>query len=337
MRALAGEVVRPPPIWIMRQAGRYLPEYREVRKKAGSFLDLCFMPELAAEVSLQPIRRFDFDAAILFSDILVIPHALGQEVQFQEGLGPLLGPLPENIPTLDRIDIVERLAPVFETVRLVRHELADDKVLIGFCGAPGTVATYMIAGHGTSDQVPARRMAIEDPRRMQMLIDLLVEASAAYLVGQIRAGADVVKIFDSWAGVLDDAEFERWAITPVKAIVERVKAAAPNVPVIAFPKGAGARLQDYATATGADAIAVDWMMPLRIARELVAAPIALQGNLDPLRLVVGGKALDEGIDAILEAMQDRPHVFNLGHGITPDTPIGNVAQMVERVRRGGLA
>ena len=334
--ALAGEALTPPPIWIMRQAGRYLPEYRKTRQAAGSFLDLCFTPELAAEVTLQPIRRFDFDAAILFSDILVVPHALGQGVRFEEGQGPLLETLRgASWRRLIGTACEEKLAPVFETVRLARRALAPEKALIGFCGAPWTVATYMIAGRGSHDQLPARRLALENPARLQQLIDILVDASARYLLAQIRAGADVVKIFDSWAGVLDDAGFERWAVQPVRAIVERVRAVVPEVPIIAFPRGAGARLKDYARATGVDAVAVDWTMPMRLARQLVAEPTVLQGNLDPLRVVAGGRALDDGVDAILSAMKGRAHIFNLGHGITPDTPLENVARLVERVRAAG--
>ena len=332
LRVLAGEVLSPPPVWIMRQAGRYLPEYRRTRNEVGSFLDLCFTPELAADVTLQPIRRFDLDAAILFSDILVVPHALGQGVRFEEGRGPVLEHFVEE--ALDA-DVEGRLAPIFETVRLVRKELAPDKALIGFCGAPWTVATYMIAGHGSADQLPARRLALEDPDRLQRLIDLLVEASVRYLTAQIRAGADVVKVFDSWAGVLDDEGFERWAIRPMQAIVEQVRAVAPETRIIGFPRGAGGRLFDYVDRTKVDAVALDWTMPMRLARDIVPEPVALQGNLDPLRVIAGGRVLDEGIDSILSAMQGRAHIFNLGHGITPDAPLANVARLVERVRAAG--
>ncbi len=333
LRVLAGEADEPPPIWIMRQAGRYLPEYKKTRKAAGSFLDLCLTPELAAEVTLQPIRRFDFDAAILFSDILVVPHALGQKVSFEEGQGPILEPLDAKVELLDLTSVEDRLAPIYETVRLVRRALSPDKALIGFCGAPWTVATYMLAGRSTPDQFEARRLAFQDPDRLQRLVDILVDASTRYLVGQIEAGADVVKIFDSWAGVLDEEGFDRWCIRPIKSIVDRVRAAAPNVPIIAFPRGAGARLGGFAMATGVDAVAVDWTTPMILARELVPAPTALQGNLDPLRLVIGGDALDDGVDAILAAMEGRAHIFNLGHGITPDTPIEHVERLIERVRR----
>lgn len=335
LRVLAGEALKPPPIWLMRQAGRYLPEYRRTRQSAGSFLDLCFTPELAAEVTMQPIRRFGFDAAILFSDILVVPHALGQEVRFIEGRGPVLEPWRGDHRVFDAGAAAERLAPVYETVRLVRRELAPERALIGFCGGPWTVATYMIAGRGTPDQLPARRLALEDPALLRRLIDILVEASARYLIGQIEAGADVIKIFDSWAGTLDEDGFEKWAVEPVRAIVERVRAAAGKVPIIAFPKGAGTRLSGYGRKTGVDAVAVDWTVPLRRARELIDEPSPLQGNLDPLRLIVGGRALDEAVDAILSAMEGRAHIFNLGHGVAPETPLENVARLVERVRGQG--
>lgn len=318
----------------MRQAGRYLPEYRKTRERAGSFLDLCFTPELAAEVTLQPVRRFDLDAAILFSDILVVPLALGQSVRFEEGRGPVLSPAPVDLKALDPSRVIELLQPVFDTVRLTRTELGAEKALIGFCGAPWTVATYMITGHGSADHLAARRFAFEQPERFQQLIDILVVASATYLIGQIDAGADVVKIFDSWAGVLDDQGFRRWAIAPVAEIVKRVREARPGVPVIGFPRGAGMRIGDFVRETGVDGVAVDWMSPMKDARDLVPAPTALQGNLDPLRLVVGGDALDEGIDSILSAMRGRAHIFNLGHGVTPDTPVENVARLVARVRGG---
>jgi uroporphyrinogen decarboxylase len=331
LRVLAGEALSPPPIWIMRQAGRYLPEYQQARRQAGSFLDLCFTPELAAEVTLQPVRRFDFDAAILFSDILLLPHALGQEVVFTEGQGPSLAPFVD-LKRLDREGAAERLAPVLETVRRVRKDLPNEKALIGFCGAPWTVATYMVAGRGTADQLPARRMALEHPDRFQALIDVLVDVSVDFLIEQARVGADVLKIFDTWAGILDEDGFGRWAIAPVKAIVARVKEAVPQVPIIAFPKSAGTQLGVYAQETRVDGVAVDWTMPMSSARKAVPSRVALQGNLDPLRLAVGGAAMDDAVDAILGAMRGRAHIFNLGHGIMPDTPVENVARLVERVR-----
>lgn len=332
MRVLAGEVVTPPPIWIMRQAGRYLPEYRATRKQAGSFLELCYSPELAAEVTLQPIRRFDLDAAILFSDILVIPDALGQVVRFVEGQGPVLDPVAGGFVSLDRAGAAGKLEPILATVRRVRAMLDPSKALVGFCGAPWTVATYMVAGRGTPDQMPARRLSLQDPEAFGLLIDLLVDASADYLIAQLRAGADVVKIFDSWAGVLDEAGFQTWAIEPVRRMVAAVKAAVPGARIIAFPKGAGARLAAYAEQTGVDAVAVDWTVPMQQARRVIPAPLAIQGNLDPVRLVLGGRALETGVDAVLEAMRGRAHIFNLGHGITPDTPVAHVEQLVSRVR-----
>ncbi|MYZ46826.1 uroporphyrinogen decarboxylase [Propylenella binzhouense] len=334
LTVLSGEPVDPPPVWIMRQAGRYLPEYRETRKVAGSFLDLCYNPELAAEVTLQPIRRFDLDAAILFSDILVIPDALGQRVTFEEGVGPVLDPVGEgDVAGMDPDAVVTRLAPVLEAVRQVRAALAPEKALIGFCGAPWTVATYMVAGRGTPDQAPARRMALLEPERFARLIDVLVEASARYLSAQIAAGADVVMIFDTWAGILDEEGFETWAIEPVRRMIEKVRSSHSGAKVIAFPKGAGARLGAYAAKTGADAFGLDWTTPIRTAHGMVPAGRALQGNLDPLRLIAGGEALDRGVDAILAAAAGRPHIFNLGHGITPDTPIPHVERLVARVRR----
>ena len=333
-RVLAGEAETPPPIWFMRQAGRYLPEYRSLRERAPSFLDFCYTPELAAEATLQPVRRFGVDAAILFSDILVIPDALGQTVRFVEGEGPVLEALPK--PTALRSQgILTRLAPVLETVRVVRSELASDVSLIGFCGAPWTVATYMIAGRATPDQTIARRFALERPNDLQTLIDVLVDVSADYLAAQAKAGADVLQIFDSWAGILDDASFERWTIEPTRRIVERVRIAAPLARIIGFARGAGSRLGEYAIRTGVDAVGVDWTTPMRLASSMVPASIPLQGNLDPLRLLAGGPALDEGVDTILSAMRGRPHVFNLGHGVLPDTPIENVERMIFRVRNHG--
>ncbi len=261
-QVLDGKVVRPPPIWLMRQAGRYLPEYRALRANVGSFLDLCLDPVRAAEVTLQPIKRFDFDAAIVFSDILVVPFVLGRRVRFVEGEGPRLDPIDgEGIAALDADRLAERLAPVFETVGRVRGALAADKSLIGFCGGPWTIATYMVAGRGTTDQAPARLMAARQPDLFQVLIDRLVDASVASLVGQIEAGADIVQIFDSWAGILNQPDFDRWCIAPTVEIVRRLRAAAPEARVIGFPKGAGFRLERYLAATGVDAIGIDWTVP----------------------------------------------------------------------------
>jgi uroporphyrinogen decarboxylase len=333
MKVLEGEALFPPPIWVMRQAGRYLPEYRATRAQAGGFLDLCYTPKLATEVTMQPIRRYGFDAAILFSDILVIPDALGRKVAFQEGEGPVLEPLDlARVGELDPAGIHERLAPVYEAVELIRAALPTETTFLGFCGAPWTVATYMIAGRGTTDQAPARKAALADPVGFARLIDVLVEASIAYLARQIACGADAVQIFDTWAGVLDEAEFEAWVIEPARRIVAGLRAIHPNARVIGFPKGAQALLERYVTATGIDAVGLDWTMPHGFARERIQPKVAVQGNLDPLRVVVGGRALDEGVDRVLEGLGGGRLIFNLGHGITPEADPANMARLVERVR-----
>jgi uroporphyrinogen decarboxylase len=318
----------------MRQAGRYLPEYQAVRKTAGSFLDLCFTPSLAAEVTLQPIRRFGFDAAILFSDILVIPHALGRSVRFVEGEGPRLEPMddPTALQTLRGEVDQAALAPVYETVKLAKAALPANVALLGFCGAPWTVATYMIAGRGTPDQAPARLFAYRHPDAFARLIEALVEASVQYLVRQLRAGADAVQVFDSWAGVLPADEFERWCIEPMQRIVAGVRRDVPGAKVIGFPRGAGTELERYLEAVPVDAVGLDWMVELRYARDRVQSRRPVQGNLDPLALRAGGPALDRSIAAILDALSDGPFIFNLGHGILPDTPIAHVEQMLRRVR-----
>lgn len=325
----------PPPLWMMRQAGRYLPEYRETRARAGSFLNLCFDPELAVEVTLQPIRRFDFDAAILFSDILLIPHALGRNLRFVEGEGPKLDPLAlDEVGRLSAEGVIGKLEAVLEAVRRLRAILAPEKSLIGFCGAPFTVATYMIAGEATPDQAPARLAAYTNPTAFAALIDLLADLSADYLVAQLRAGADVVQIFDSWAGVLPEAEFERWSIAPAARMVKRIRAAIPDAAIIGFPKGAGAMAERYVRATGVDGIGVDWTIPVEVAAKRLQPLAAVQGNLDPLVLLAGGEALDRSVDAILAGLGGGRHIFNLGHGIVPQTPIAHVERMVTRVRRG---
>jgi uroporphyrinogen decarboxylase len=333
-RVLAGESFDPPPVWLMRQAGRYLPEYRAIREKAGSFLDLCFNPSLASEVTLQPIERFDFDAAILFSDILVIPHALGRRVSFVEGEGPRLDPIDADGITGLKADIGDRLEAVFETVRNVRSRLSGDKTLIGFCGAPWTVATYMVAGRGTSDQAPARLMAAREPELFAKLIDILVVASANYLIRQFRAGADVVQIFDSWAGVLGEEDFRRWCIAPCAAIVRRVRSVIPDARIIGFPKGAGLMLDHYVAEAGVDGIGIDWTVPFDFASGRLQPLVAVQGNLDPLLLIAGGRRLDEAVDAILEKLSGGRFIFNLGHGIRPETPVAHVERLVKRVRGG---
>jgi len=335
LRVLDGETVYPPPLWLMRQAGRYLPEYRTTRAKAGSFLDLCYSPDLAVEVTLQPLRRFGFDAAILFSDILVVPHALGRDLSFEEGRGPVMRPLAENeIDQLDASMFHVNLEPVIETVRRLARKVGPETALIGFCGAPWTVATYMIAGHGTADQAPARLFAYRHPESIDLLLRTLADLSADYLGWQVDAGAEVVQIFDSWAGVLDQSSFEKYCVAPVKRMVERLRARHPQVPIIGFPKGAGIHYDGYRQATGVTALGLDWTVPLPLAARLQQAG-AVQGNLDPLRVVAGGRALEEGIDAILWMLGGGPFVFNLGHGITPEVPIEHVERLVRRVRGYG--
>ncbi len=329
---LRGEAGFPPPVWVMRQAGRYLPEYRETRRRAGGFLDLCFTPDLAVEVTLQPIRRFGFDAAILFSDILVVPHALGREVRFEEGRGPVLEPISvDGIGRLDASRFHETLAPVYETVSRLRGELPPETTLLGFCGAPWTVATYMIAGHGTPDQAPARLFAYRQSEAFRSLLALLADQSAEYLIRQIDAGVDAVQIFDSWAGVLDEAAFEAFCVEPVARIVRKVGAVHPDVPIIGFPRGAGSLLDGYREKTGVTALGLDWSVPLSQAKRLQEEG-TVQGNLDPLRLVAGGRALDEGVDRILSGLGGGPLVFNLGHGIVPETPVAHVEAMLKRIR-----
>lgn len=332
---LRGAALSPPPVWLMRQAGRYLPEYRELRSKAKSFLDFCYTPAMAAEVTLQPIRRFHFDAAILFSDILVIPDAMGQAVSFESGAGPRLDAIetPDAIDRLTPFD-AEKLAPVFETIDRVKTALPPDVAFIGFCGAPWTVASYMIAGHGTPDQAPARLFAFRHPEAFARLIDRLVEASVDYLIRQIDAGVEVVQIFDSWAGVLPADEFRKWSAEPIARMVAALKAARPNAPVIAFVRGADAHLPELSRTMGADGYGLDTALDTAWAVANTPATVALQGNLDPLALIAGGAALDSEIDRILAAFAGRPHIFNLGHGILPQTPLENVERLVARVRGG---
>jgi uroporphyrinogen decarboxylase len=318
----------------MRQAGRYLPEYRKVRATVGNVLDLCFAPKLAAEVTLQPVRRFAFDAAILFSDILVIPHALGCSVCFETGEGPRLDPLDDR-GAIDRLPQQTKdsvLAPIYQTIGLVKGELPPHVAFLGFCGAPWTVATYMVAGHGTPDQAPARLFAYRHPAAFAKLIDILVDASVGYLVAQLRAGVDAVQIFDTWAGVLPPEQFERWCIEPTRRIVDGVRKAVPGAKIIGFPRGAGTQLVRYAEAVPVDAIGLDWTVSMFFARERIQRVRPVQGNLDPLVLRAGGAALDGAVDAILAALAGDPFIFNLGHGILPDTPVEHVERMLKRVR-----
>lgn len=335
LATVLGERQERPPIWIMRQAGRYLPEYRALRAKTNGFLDLCYTPELAAEVTLQPLRRFPLDAAILFSDILVIPDALGQSVRFEAGEGPVLEPVTaETIGQLQPERALDHLAPVFETLRRVRAGLTPDKTLIGFCGSPWTVATYMIGGRGSPDQAAARLFALRHPEAFAGLMDVLVQTSIDYLVAQFAAGADVVQLFESWALNLDDVAFARQVIDPNRRIVEGVRAHVPNAPIIGFPRGAAGNIAAYVAATGVNAVGLDYATPLEFAAKHVPAGFTVQGNLDPLRLVAGGAQMEDRARQIIAAFADRPHIFNLGHGIVPETPIAHVERLVELVKNG---
>jgi uroporphyrinogen decarboxylase len=337
LQPFAGEALDPPPIWLMRQAGRYLPEYRETRAKAGGFLDLCYNPALAAEVTLQPIRRYGFDAAILFADILLVPDALGQSVRFAEGEGPLLDPLrtAADLTRLSPTATRPKFERVFETVQRLRQDLPDETALIGFCGAPWTVATYMIEGRGSKDQAAARLFAYRDPDGFQKLMDVLVETSIEYLSGQVRAGADALQIFDTWAGSLPDDQFEKWVIHPTQRIVEAMHKQHPDVPIIGFPRGAQGSALWYVAETKVDGIGCDTAMPpYMMAEAFDGENVVVQGNLDPLLLVAGGEALKTRVGEILELMEGRPFIFNLGHGIVPETPPEHVADLVRWVRGG---
>lgn len=334
LQVLSGQPCQPAPIWMMRQAGRYLPEYRAIREQAGSFLDLCFTPTMAAEVTLQPIRRFGLDAAILFSDILVVPYALGQQISFAVGEGPQLSPPID----MERLSLLRQeidktiLVPVFETIKLVRQALPDSVAFLGFCGAPWTVATYMVAGHGTPDQAPARLLAYRDPKTFARLIEKLVVASIDYLTEQFLAGVDAVQIFDTWAGVLAPEEFEKWCIAPTKQIVEGLRARVPDAKVIGFPRGAGTLIERYIAEVPVNAVGLDWTIDRSFAKERIQTRCPVQGNLDPLVLLAGGTALDRAVDSVVAAFSGGPFIFNLGHGILPDTPIAHVEQMLARIR-----
>ncbi|HEY7246835.1 MAG TPA: uroporphyrinogen decarboxylase [Xanthobacteraceae bacterium] len=324
----------PPPVWLMRQAGRYLPEYRAVRERAGDFLKLCLTPKLAAEVTLQPVRRFGLDAAILFADILLVPYALGQEVWFVEGEGPRLDPITDagRLEQLKRRIDHSRLRPVYEAIAEVKDRLSSSVALLGFCGAPWTVATYMVAGMGSADQSSARLFAYRDPQTFAALIDLLVSSSVEYLTGQFEAGVDAVQIFDTWAGVLPPQELERWCLEPTGRIIAGVRAKAPGAKIIGFPRGIGTGIARYATDLPLDAVGLDWTADLDFVREQVQRRRPVQGNLDPLALVAGGAALDNAIANILDKLSQGPFIFNLGHGILPQTPIAHVEQMLKRIR-----
>ena len=335
LQVLGGTRTATPPIWMMRQAGRYLPEYRELRRQAESFLDFCYTPSMAVEATLQPLRRYDFNAAILFSDILVVPDALGQRVWFEAGAGPKLEPVERSDPLagLGLDNFHQHLANVYEAVSRLRAKLPGEVALIGFAGAPWTVATYMAEGGSSRDYAAVRGWAYDDPEKFQALIDLLVEATAAYLIRQAEAGAEALQLFDSWAGVLSEAQFRRWSVDPTKRIVEAVKAAHPHIPVIGFPRGAGALYADYVRGTGIDAVSLDVSVPLDWAADHLQSRTVVQGNLDNLLLAAGGEALDEEVGRIIEAFAGGPHVFNLGHGIIPSTPPEHVGRVVDLVTR----
>lgn len=337
MRALAGETLPVPPIWMMRQAGRYLPEYRATRAEAGDFLSLCYNSDLAAEVTLQPIRRYGFDAAILFADILLVPDALGADLWFVTGEGPRLSTITTEAD-FAKIkgphDIHDHLAPVYETVRILSRELPSETALIGFAGAPWTVATYMIAGRGTPDQGPAHALKAENRALFEALLDRLTEATIEYLSRQIEAGAETVKLFDSWAGSLKEDDFRAYALEPAKRIIAEIKARHPGVPVIAFPRQAGDGYIGFGKATGADCVAVDDSVSAAWAAEHVQVDGCVQGNLASRHMVTGGQELVDETRAIVQAFSKGPHIFNLGHGITPDADPENVALMIETVRGG---
>ena len=335
LQALSGRRTPVPPIWLMRQAGRYLPEYRAVRSRAKDFLELCYTPELAAEVTMQPIKRFGFDGAILFADILLIPHALGSDLWFEDGHGPRLSPIKceQDVRALrDPEEIHETLRPVYETVGIVAQELPCETALIGFAGAPWTVATYMIAGKGVPNQKPALRFMEDQPSAFETLVKLLEEATIAYLLAQIKAGAEVIKIFDSWAGSLPNKDFNRVAIQPAGRIIRALKMQHPEIPVIAFPRGAGKKYVEFVRLTEANCIALDDSIEPEWAAAQIQRERCVQGNLAPQHLVTGGQKLVDETNKIVEAFSNGPHVFNLGHGITPDARPENVGLLVEKIR-----
>lgn len=332
LRTLRGENTSERPVWLMRQAGRYLPEYRALRARKGGFLALVYDSDAAAEITLQPIRRFGFDGAILFSDILIVPYAMGQDLEFLAGEGPKMSPRLLDA-TLDSLSAVpERLAPIYETVGKVKAGLGDGRTLLGFAGSPWTVATYMVAGEGSRDQHETRAMAYRDPQAFQAIIDAIVAVTVEYLAGQILAGAEAVQLFDSWAGSLAPAEFERWVIAPNARIAAELRRRFPQVPVIGFPKGAGEKLPAYARETGVDAVGMDETIDIAWAARELPEGLPVQGNLDPLLLLAGGNELDTQARRILDIFADRPHVFNLGHGIGQHTPIEHVEQLLGLVR-----
>jgi uroporphyrinogen decarboxylase len=320
------------PIWLMRQAGRYLPEYRALRAQKGGFLELVNDSTAAAEVTLQPIRRFGFDGAILFSDILVVPHALGQKLWFEEGEGPRLAPALANVDFKTLTAAPERLAPIYETLRKIVAELPPSTTLLGFAGSPWTVATYMVAGQGSKEQAETRRFAYRDPHAFQIIIDAIIAMTVDYLAAQIEAGAEAVQLFDSWSGSLSPAQFEQWVIAPNARIVAALRERHPNTPIIGFPKGAGGKIAAYARETEVSAIGLDESVDPHWAAKALPANLPVQGNLDPLALIAGAESLSSAVSRIISAFADRPHIFNLGHGILPDTPIANVESLLSQVR-----
>jgi uroporphyrinogen decarboxylase len=337
LSVLSGGKSETIPLWLMRQAGRYLPEYRELRARKGGFLALVNDPDAAAEITLQPIRRFGFDGAILFSDILIVPHALGQALAFEAGEGPRLRPplVDAALAGLERVPA--RLEPIYRTVEKVKAQLPPETTFLGFAGSPWTVATYMVAGQGSRDQSEARSLAYRDPGAFAAIIDAIAAMTVDYLSGQIAAGVDAVQLFDSWSGSLAPAEFERWVIAPTARIVAAMKARHPRVPVIGFPKGAGAKFAAYAAETDVDALGLDETVDPDWAARTLPAQLPLQGNLDPLALLAGGATLEKAVGRILSSFEGRPHIFNLGHGIVKETPIAHVERLLELVRnaRGG--
>jgi uroporphyrinogen decarboxylase len=339
LRVLQGETLGVPPVWLMRQAGRYLPEYRAVRETVGGFLDLCLTPELAAEVTLQPVRRFALDAAILFSDILIVPYALGQALDYRDGEGPVLKPIcsAASLDELDDTSIADRVAPVWRTVERVKRALADHVALIGFAGAPWTVASYMVEGGTSRDFAAVKSWALTEPESFAALIERLEAATIVYLDGQIRAGAEVIQLFDSWAGVLPEAAFRRFVIAPTRRIVAAIRQNHQHIPIIGFPRGAGLMYRDYFTETGVTALGLDQNVPLAIARDTLQRHGPVQGNLDPLLLVAGGAVMTEAVRDIVATLGAGPFIFNLGHGVLPATPPGHVQALIEQVRRGATA
>ncbi|MBV7258574.1 uroporphyrinogen decarboxylase [Erythrobacter crassostreae] len=332
LETLKGNKQDIAPVWLMRQAGRYLPEYRELRAEKGGFLELVYDSEAAAEVTVQPIRRFGFDGAILFSDILIVPHAMGQGLEFLAGEGPHLSPTLRDVELSEFTEAKERFDPVYETVRLTRKQISDQVTMLGFAGSPWTVATYMIAGQGSKNQEPARLMAYRDPARMQAICDAIIEVSVEYLRGQIDAGAEAVQLFDSWAGSLAPDEFERWVVAPNATITAAIKETHPDTPVIGFPKGAGAKLPAYARETGVDAVGLDETLDPAWAHASLPDGMPVQGNFDPLLLEAGGPELNKRVGTIIDAFEDRPHIFNLGHGIGQFTPIEHVEELLAALR-----